>query len=285
MLSLVIYRILPSLNRIFVNLSQIQAYAYVVSELQEILRTVPTKSPTNIQNIEFKKSVMLKSVSFQYDEKTRSVLLENLSVSINRGDFVVLEGPSGMGKTTFIHLLAGLISNYKGEILIDGTVLTTDTLPSWQSKIGFVPQSPVVLQDTILQNIAFGIEQDKISMDRVKESIELSGIIHLIESLPLKLHTPVGENGMTLSGGQRQRLILARALYRNPDVLLLDEVTNQLDEENKLIVLRNLQLLTTRGRTIILISHDPVAKNFATRNLQLESGRFIELPVRQSAIV
>jgi ABC-type bacteriocin/lantibiotic exporter with double-glycine peptidase domain len=282
MLSLVIYRIIPSINKILTNVSQIQAYAYVVSELEEILKENRSHANLHRQEIDFKEKIEIKSVFFQYDKEGTSFLLEDLSFKINKGDFIVLEGASGAGKTTVLHLLAGLIDDYAGQILIDNTPLTKDSLKSWQAKLGFVQQAPIILQDTILHNLAFGMDDVEVDMTRAHEVIQLTGLADLINSFSLRLNTAVGENGLTLSGGQRQRLALARALYRDPKVLLLDEVTNQLDEENKLCVLRNLQQLSKQGKTILLVSHDPLAKNFANRVFLLEDKHFIEISAVQS---
>jgi ATP-binding cassette, subfamily B, bacterial PglK len=283
MLSLVIYRIIPSMNRILINVSQIHAYAYAVSELQKILKIVPGDTSFKKQEIAFNQKIDVKSVSFQYDTKSNFFLLKDVTVKIEKGDFAVLEGASGSGKTTFMHLLAGLIHDYSGKILIDETLLTAGTFSSWQAKLGFVPQAPIILQDTILRNVAFGLEDDEVVVSRVNEVLQFTGLKDLINSFPLKLDTPVGENGLTLSGGQRQRLILARALYRNPEVLLLDEVTNQLDEESKLWILKNLQLLAKQGKTILLISHDPLTKKFSNRVLHLENMQIVESTVIKSS--
>ncbi|HEY8938503.1 MAG TPA: ABC transporter ATP-binding protein [Cyclobacteriaceae bacterium] len=278
LLSVSMYRILPSLNKILISLSQIQAYAYSVSELKF--------GPTNtllqsreIKTITFEDSIQFKNVSFHYTSVTDNPLLQNLNFSISKGDFVILEGPSGVGKTTLIHLLAGLIPGYTGEFSVDNYVLSSESLQSWQHNLGLVPQAPIVLQDTLLKNIAFGEDENTIDMQQAKNAIELAGIHHFIMALPLQLNTPVGENGLTLSGGQRQRLILARALYRNPKILLLDEVTNQLDEDNKLKILNTLQSLTQRGSTVILASHDAVVKTYATRIFRLEKNGLYDIQV------
>jgi ABC-type multidrug transport system fused ATPase/permease subunit len=272
LLLLALYRIIPSLNRILISLSQIQSYAYAVTELQEAFRTPSQRTQPTGTGLTFKRDIQVRNLFFQYPAKSQNHLLNDLTLTIKKNDFVVLRGVSGAGKTTFIHLLAGLIEKYEGEVLIDGIALAPENLRAWQAKIGMVSQAPVILQDTVLGNITFGEDESSIHPDRVELAIRLAGMKEFIETLPLKLLTPIGENGLTLSGGQRQRLALARALYRNPEIVLLDEVTNQLDEENKLNILKNLRELTLTGKTIILASHDPVALDFATQVFTLKNS-------------
>jgi ABC-type bacteriocin/lantibiotic exporter with double-glycine peptidase domain len=283
LLLLAMYRIIPSINRALTSLSQIQAYAYSVSELNEVPINTLIK-PTETNTLSFESNIEFKNISFHYTNLSDNPLLKNLNFSINKGDFVILEGPSGVGKTTLIHLLAGLIPEYTGEFIIDDIVLSSALLQAWQCKLGLVPQATIVLQDTLLKNIAFGEDENLIDISQAEKAAKLAGIHEFIVGLPLQLKTPVGENGLTLSGGQRQRLILARALYRNPEILLLDEVTNQLDEENKMKILNTLKGLTQNGKTIILASHDVLVKQFATRIFRLERNKIIEIPPKQSLV-
>jgi len=186
-----------------------------------------------------------------------------------------LQGPSGAGKTTILHLLAGLLTNFEGHILIDGKKLESATRSGWQSNIGFVQQASVVLQDTILNNVAFG--EYHADRERVKKALSYAGLLDFVSSLPRTLDTSVGEFGLTLSGGQRQRLVLARALYRNPSVLILDEVTNQLDEEIKHNILTMLKELSQNGATVILASHDISVSKFANRKFVIVANTLKEV--------
>lgn len=272
--SLALYRIVPAFNRILISVSQIQTYAYSIGELQESLHAERSRAEISECSVSFERNITLKNLSFRYDANSKFNLLKNLSVEIYKGEFVLLQGPSGVGKTTLIHIIAGLINEYHGEVKIDETVLTKENLSSWQDKLGFVPQATVVLQGTLLENISYGQTRDEIDLNQVTHAIQLSGLKEFVESLPDKWNTHVGENGLTLSGGQRQRLILARALYRNPEVLLLDEVTNQLDEENKIKILTTLQNLANKGTTILFATHDSLAENYASRILVLKKEEF-----------
>ena len=276
------YRIIPAINRILVSLSQIQAYSYTISELNESFHPNNDEDVNKVEDLTFAKNVLLKDVSYQYIKGSTNFELQNITIDINKGDFVLLEGPSGSGKTTFIHLLAGLIKDYTGSILIDHTVLSNSTCKAWQRNLGFVPQASIVLQDTLLSNIAFGEAETEIDMESVQTALEMAGLKDFVNKLPLRLQTQVGENGLTLSGGQRQRLILARALYRNPKILLLDEVTNQLDDENKLKILNTLKGLSRKGNTIVFASHDHTARSFASRIFYFDSRRVQEVQQNHS---
>lgn len=276
LLSVVLYRVVPSLNRIFTSLSQIQAYAYTVSELQEQFH-VKEKQDGKAQKsgLVFQYGISLVDFSFRYPGNN-DYLLKNIDLRIGKGELVVLEGASGSGKTTLLNVLSGLITEYSGKIYIDDTLLSSEVIKSWQNRIGFVMQTPAILQDTLFHNIAFGEESSAINYERVKEASCLASLHDFITTLPRGYDTGVGENGLTLSGGQRQRLALARALYRNPEILLLDEVTNQLDETTKLEILNTLQSLCRNGKTIVLASHDSITQRFADRVFHVRSGQIHE---------
>ena len=180
----------------------------------------------------------------------------------------MIEGPSGVGKSTLLHIVAGLLQPYQGDVIVDGVALKTEDIHAFQKSIGLVPQSPVLIQDTLAKNIAFA-EDDEIDFERLKKVCDHAALTSFIENLPLKFQTPIGENGTNVSGGQRQRITLARALYRDADLLLLDEVTNQLDETTKEKVLNNLKALCSHGKTIILSSHDSFVKQYVNKIIRL----------------
>jgi ATP-binding cassette, subfamily B, bacterial PglK len=283
LVALTLYRIVPSLTRILTNLSQIQSYSYTITELSENLLAEKSE-PQRREQLQFRRSIRIESVDFSYPSGS-SQLLININMTVRKGDFVVLQGPSGTGKTTVINILAGLIREYSGNIYIDDTVLTPANVDSWREKIGIVLQAPIVLQSTLLNNIAYGEENNEIDMERVENAVKLSGLREFIESLPNHLKSEIGENGLTLSGGQRQRLVLARALYRDPLVLLMDEVTNQLDETNKISILKNLVQLTKEGKTVIMASHDKAVLDFATRVYSIDRSSIRPVDKRTNASI
>ncbi len=277
LVSLVIYRVIPSVNKILNNLSQIQAYSFVASELEGVLKESKEVKLAKNQDISFLKSIEFRSISFHYNSNPNSFVLDTINFKINKGDFILLGGKSGAGKTTLLHMLAGLIDTYEGQLLIDERPLSSENIISWRKHLGFVPQSPIILQETFLKNIGFGMDEKDISVSRANEVIKIVGLNGLVNSFPLGVRTSVGENGLTISGGQKQRLALARALYGDPEILLLDEVTSQLDEQSKIELLGNLQKLNRQGKTIILISHDPLAYKFSSKALNLSEGGLKEV--------
>jgi len=270
-----LYRVIPSLSRMFVTLSQLQAYSYSVYELQDCFNANDQPSAAKSHMVAFEKSIHLKDVCFTYQSGAAAFCLENVNLTFHKGNFAMLRGPSGAGKTTFLHLLAGLLTNYDGQILIDDKELTSSTREGWQSNLGFVPQAAVILQDTILNNVAFG--EYKPDREKARDALSRAGLLDFVDSLPETLDTPISEFGLTLSGGQRQRLVLARALYRNPSVLILDEVTNQLDDKIKNNILLTLKGLAENGTTIILVTHDASIAGFANRNFIIADDTLKEI--------
>jgi ABC-type multidrug transport system fused ATPase/permease subunit len=189
LLSLALYRIVPAFNRMLISVSQIQTYAYSISELQKSLDKERSRLVIVDDAISFEKAISIKNLSFQYDGNSKLSLLKNLNVEICKGEFILLQGPSGVGKTTLIHILAGLINEYQGEFKIDEKILAKETLLSWQNKLGFVPQATVVLQGTLLENISYGQTKEEIDLIQVQRAIELAGLKDFAESLSEKLNT------------------------------------------------------------------------------------------------
>ena len=269
LVTVAMYRIVPSLNRMLLVLSKIEAYAYSINDIKTGFSPVDDAvvSVTNGQeSVKFKEEIQVHNLSFHY-RKEREIF-GGMSFTIGKGDFVMIEGPSGVGKSTLLHILSGLLGHYKGEIIIDGDMLDASGFEKLQSCIGFVSQSPTLFQDTLLKNITLS-EDDAVDKDRLDAACDVADLNPFLKGLPEGRQTVIGEYGTNVSGGQRQRINLARALYRDPDILLLDEATNQLDHRTKEIVLTNLKALCSRGKTIVLSSHDHLVKQYATKIVTL----------------
>ncbi len=208
--------------------------------------------------------IEIKDLGFGY--RTRRPIFDKFSAAIEPGDCVALLGPSGVGKTTLLNLIAGFLQPDSGYIKIDGIDMDELILESLRSQLGFVTQEAHLISGTIRDNILIGNEQaDDAAIARATDT---AGIRDFIESLPDKYDTPVGEDGVKLSQGQRQRICLARAIVKNPPVLLLDEPTSSLDSESELAIVSALQDFI-RGRTTILVAHQPALLGLANRKIKL----------------
>jgi ATP-binding cassette subfamily C protein len=212
-------------------------------------------------------AIDLKDVTFSYG---RAPVLENLSLEIRAGEITALSGPSGAGKTSVADLVAGIVDPDAGEILIDGTPLAKLDLPSWRQRIGYVPQEPFLLHDSIATNVSLG--DPELSRADVERALRAAHAWEFVEPLPDGMDTQVGERGSKLSGGQRQRIAIARAIVHRPWLLILDEATTALDPESESAVWQAMKEL--RGNTtIVAISHQQALREVADRAYRIQNGR------------
>jgi len=179
--------------------------------------------------------------------------LSKISMTIKKGDFVGVIGETGSGKSTLINLLIGLLKPTEGKVEVDELNIN-ENLPEWHKKIGYVPQSVYLTDDTIRKNIAFGLLEDNIDDNLIKQAVEKASLSKFLDSLPNGLEMLVGEKGIRLSGGQQQRIGIARALYRDPEILVLDEATSSLDQSTEKKIMESIQFLK-RKKTLIIITH------------------------------
>ena len=204
--------------------------------------------------------IKFENISFGY-EKSKLNVLKNINFEINKNESVGIIGSSGSGKSTLITLLMGMLKPQQGDIKCDNVSIYED-IYNWQNKISYVPQDVFLINDSIKKNIAFGLDEENIDNNKIQKVIDMVFLNNFIKSLPNGLDTVVGERGANISGGQKQRIGIARALYRNPKILIMDESTNSLDEftENELI---DDLFKFKKNYTLILISHNKsVFKNF-----------------------
>jgi ATP-binding cassette subfamily B protein len=177
-----------------------------------------------------------------------------MTLSIARGSVIGLYGETGSGKSTIIDLIMGFLSPSRGQISLDEEPLAGEVLRGWQSNLSLVPQTIYLADTTIIRNVAFGVDPNHIDLLKVRKCIAAAQLNSFIEGLPDGLDTFVGERGVQMSGGQRQRLGIARALYRDPKVLILDEATSALDPETESAIVKNIDSVS-RGMTMIIIAH------------------------------
>jgi len=252
-------RIMPALNRIVnATMSVRQATHHVATVSLELgrmkagsLHNASRGEPLKVR--EFQRSIRFEDVAFAYPGAMESVL-RSLSFSINKGESVAFVGPSGAGKTTTIDLLLSLLDVQSGKILVDGEPLLNEAARSWRQNFGYVPQNIYLFDDSIRNNIAFGQPNEVIDHSRIDVVVKQAQLAELLERLPEGLDTIVGDRGTRLSGGQRQRIGIARALYRDPPILVLDEATSALDNETEREITDAIRSLSG-SKTVILIAH------------------------------
>lgn len=252
------FRLLPSFNRITEYLGTIlyqkSAITSIYEDLKEIDELNAQKREKNKEEkaIQFQNKIEIKDLTFSYPGAEKEVL-KDLNLEIRKKSSVAFIGHSGAGKTTLADILMGLLKPAKGDVCVDG-VSIFEGLNSWHQIIGYIPQTIYLMDDTIKNNIAFGIEEKEIDPARLKYAVEQAQLSQLIEELEFGLDTKIGEMGVRLSGGQRQRIGIARALYHNPEILVLDEATSALDNETEKAVMDAIE--TLHGKmTLIIIAH------------------------------
>ncbi len=255
-------RILPIFSRFGSYISNLRAsYPSVIllnNELKKLeeynIEKEKIDKLSKNKKLEFNNQIEFKDIYFDYKNEKKEIF-KGLNYKIKKNTCIAFVGKSGAGKTTLINILAGLLKPNSGQIKIDNIILDND-INLWQKKIGLISQENYLLDDTIKNNIIFLNSDEEINNENLNDAILFSGLKNFIDALPNKLETIVGEKGSFLSGGQVQRIALARLLYRNPEVLILDEFTNSLDFETENFILEKLnELKTSKNKTIIMISH------------------------------
>ena len=248
-------RLLPALQAAYSSYSAIQGS---ISSIQDVLDLLNQPLPIHaIQNqsieIPFKKQIVLNNISFRYSKNTPWVL-KNINLQITKGMRIGFIGATGSGKSTLLDVIMGLLQPTKGEIVVDNNAITVTNRQVWQKHIAHVPQSIYLSDSTIEENIAFGIPKGEINKKRVEKSIKQAKIDELIVESKAGYQTIVGEQGIRLSGGQRQRIGIARALYKQADLLVLDEATSALDNDTEYEVMKELNELK-KDLTVLIIAH------------------------------
>jgi ATP-binding cassette subfamily C protein len=256
------FRMMPSIHRIISSATRIRYYKHTLDSVYEDLLDVGLPLTQSLPNIEvtspplnplvFEKEITLNHIFYQYPTG-EGLALKDIDLTINKGQAVGFVGPSGSGKTTLINLLLGLLSPTSGQLLVDGHNIAPH-LTEWQHKIGYIPQDIYLSDDTIRRNIAFGVPDEHIEEAQVWAVIKLAQLETLVQQLPAKLDTVVGERGVRLSGGQRQRVAIARALYHQPQVLIMDEATAALDNETEREITQAVERLSGQ-KTLLIVAH------------------------------
>ena len=227
----------------------------------------------NSENLFFQKNIEANNISFKFP-KSEKFLFQDISLKIYKNEAIGIYGETGAGKSTLIDILTGILKPSDGSVLCDNQEIEKN-IKSWQSRIGYVPQEIFLIDDSIINNIAFGIRKEKINLKRINEVIKLSQLENFINTLPRGAETKVGERGIKLSGGQKQRIGIARALYKNPDLLIFDEATSSLDENTEKKIIETINSFKQK-KTMIIISHRIVTLKNCDRTYKIENSKLIE---------
>jgi len=268
-------RLLPSLNLITSSITQLRYGRLATKEIYAELKKIETLKIFETDNInsEFQ-NLELKNVKFKY-HKAENLTLTDINLKITEGESIGVIGSSGSGKTTLINLIIGLLNKQSGEILYNGQKLD-ESSKSLMSNIAYLPQDIFLLDDTIANNIAFGLEEKDIDINRINESISKAQLDGLMSQMPTGINTLIGERGIRLSGGQKQRLAIARAFYFNKSILILDESTSALDSETEKLIVEEIKRL--KGTvTMIVIAHRLSTLENCDKIIVLESGAIKEI--------
>lgn len=264
-------RILPSLRNIMSSWSSIRYNRYTIDTLNDSVESHNIDIAPISERLKFEDSIELKNICFGFDDTTKPII-NNLSLTINRGECVGIKGASGVGKTTLFNLILGLYRPTSGDIYIDGEKLTDSNIRKWQNSIGYVSQSVYIVDGTLVDNIAFGCDVNSIDYSLIDKVIELSNLKEFVVSLPQGIHTHIGEQGSKISGGQRQRIGIARALYKSADILLFDEATSSLDDQTEENINNAIRRLSEQNKslTIVIIAHRDSSLEYCDRIITLE---------------
>ena len=283
LLSVTAIRLIPALSVITTSLTTLRfkrpSFELIVDEIKELKKSLELQSKQNLnkenynKKFEFNNQISLENISFSYFDANK-VAIENINFKVKKGSKVGIIGRSGAGKSTLVDLMLGLLKPQKGEIYLDNYKID-EVSESWQSQIGYIQQDIYLLDDTIKNNISFGVEKDKINEKLINKVVKIAQLEKFINSLPNRLDTIVGNRGIKISGGEKQRIAIARALYNNPQVIILDEATSSLDIDNENKILNEINE-NLSDKTMIVISH----RNNTVKNCDIifvmENGKIID---------
>lgn len=257
------YKIIPGIVKITNVSGQMRAYEFSAGDLLQNNKAATTGNEgLPVVSI---RSLHLKNISFAYAEQQ---VLNGFNLNIQKGDFLGITGASGKGKTTILNILLGFLEAAKGEVLVNEVALKKDSLKVYWPSISYVRQQPFFIHDTLARNIT--LEESGHDTANLQYAIKVSGLDAFIAQFPEGLEKMITENGKNISGGQQQRITIARALYKNADLILLDEPFNELDEASEILLLEHFRELAQQGKLIILITHNKKALSYCTKIISLD---------------
>lgn len=274
--ALAAFRLLPSANRILAALNSLKFSEKVLLSLSEHLSDIvhleSNQQEMSKKRVEltFNKEMTIKDLCYAYPGQTKNAL-SDINITVQKGECIGCVGKSGSGKSTLADILLGLLRPSSGQIQADG-VNIFDNIDHWQALVGYVQQDIFLLDDSIKRNIAFGLSDSEIEMDKLKAVVQEAQLSEFVETLENGLNTQLGERGVRLSGGQKQRIGIARALYRDTPVLIFDEATSALDSQTEAEIVESFQSLKSK-RTMIIVAHRLSTLGYCDRIIELKNGK------------
>jgi ABC-type multidrug transport system fused ATPase/permease subunit len=275
--SMASYRVIPAIHELFGLWSRVEYDRKYLEEIEELLAgpTIEERGPQKPVDLSDSVGlVRLRHVDFFYEGCERQIL-HDISMEVRRCEWIGIVGTTGAGKSTLLDLLSGLCRPSSGTVTVGRTPLDPECIADWQRRIAVVPQEVILLDDTLLRNVAFGVPDAEIDPARVERVCQDAGLADYLERLPEGYQTRLGERGVRLSGGERQRVGLARALYLQPELLLLDEATSALDQATEGRIVATLRELAS-ACTLITVAHRLTSVKPCDRILVLEQGRIVD---------
>lgn len=259
------YKIIPGIVKVINVSGQMKAYELSLQDLEQSKQTIKTKQEKNKPLA--LNSVELKDICFTYREQP---VLQHLSVTINKGDFIGISGESGIGKTTLMNVLLGFLAVDSGEIYFNDKPVGSEAIKQYWPAIAYVRQQAFFIHDTLLRNIT--LEEDHHDSRQLQLAMYISGLDELVKTFPEGLEKIITENGKNISGGQQQRISIARALYKNADLILLDEPFNELDAAATSSLLQHFKELADSGKAVVMITHDKESLQYCNKTISIDAS-------------
>jgi ABC-type bacteriocin/lantibiotic exporter with double-glycine peptidase domain len=282
---LAMFRILPSANRILYAFNSIKFHYQAINNLEKLINEEKNLNDNKKEEeiffrpIKIKESIKLENISFSYDlDGVEKKILNNVNLEIKKNKIVGIYGKNGSGKSTLLNIITGLLEPDMGSVKLDGKNIK-DFKKLYQFTIGYVTQKTYLTDDSVIENIIFGKKREEYNQEQLDRAIDLAQLKNTINDLPNKENTLLGERGTKLSGGQQQRIGIARALYKNPQLIIFDEATNALDSESQEEILLSTVFKENSEKIIIIVSHDKRVFKMCNEVYQVDQGRLTRLNV------
>ncbi|MEO7307060.1 MAG: ABC transporter ATP-binding protein [Ferruginibacter sp.] len=257
------YKIIPGIVKVINVSGQIKAYEFSIHDLEQIRKTSWQQDEKPVAEF---RSIELRNIDFQYKDQP---VLDQFSLAINKGDFIGITGESGKGKTTILNLLLGFLPPAAGEVLVNETPVNSGDLKSYWPCMAYIRQQSFFIYDTLLRNIT--LEEEQYNKADLQHALHISGLDKVMTKFPEGVEKIITENGKNISGGQQQRIAIARALYKNAPLILLDEPFNELDEEATRSLLEHFRELAAAGRSIVMITHDKKSLAYCNKIISMNA--------------